>query len=154
MIAALATRADLLLLDEPTSGLDPLMEIVFRECVVEARERGQAVFLSSHILSEVEAVCDRVGLLREGRLVDQGTLAELQHLGATTVEATFDGEAPELPPLEGVHAVRVGPSELRFEVSGAVGPLITALGAHPVVSLESRPPSLEDIFLHHYGDRD
>ncbi len=91
LIAALATRADLLLLDEPTSGLDPLMEMVFRESINEAKGRGQTVFLSSHILSEVEALCDRVGILRRGRLVDQGTLAELRHLSAQTVEVTFDG---------------------------------------------------------------
>ena len=99
LIAALATRADLLLLDEPTSGLDPLMEMAFRECVQEAKERGQTVFLSSHILSEVEALCDRVGILRDGRLVDEGTLAELRHLSAQTVEVTFDGPAPSFPPL-------------------------------------------------------
>ncbi len=91
LIAALATRAELLLLDEPTSGLDPLMEVAFRECVEEAKERGQTVFLSSHILSEVEALCDRVGILREGRLVDEGTLQELRHLAAQTVEVTFAG---------------------------------------------------------------
>ena len=91
LVAAFATRADLLILDEPTSGLDPLMEEAFRETVLEAKERGQTVFLSSHILSEVEAVCDRVGILRDGRLVDEGTLAELRHLSAQTVDVTFDG---------------------------------------------------------------
>jgi ABC-2 type transport system ATP-binding protein len=150
LIAALATRAELLLLDEPTSGLDPLMEVVFRDCVKEARERGQTVFLSSHILSEVEALCDRVGILREGRLVDEGTLKELRHLAAQTVEVTFTGRAPELPPLAGVHAQSVGPNALRFEVSGSVGPLIAALASHPVATLTSREPSLEEIFLHHY----
>ena len=101
LVAAFATRADLLILDEPTSGLDPLMEIAFRETVLEAKERGQTVFLSSHILSEVEALCDRVGILREGRLVDEGTLSELRHLAAQTVEVTFAGPAPSLPPLAG-----------------------------------------------------
>jgi ABC-2 type transport system ATP-binding protein len=91
LIAALATRAELLLLDEPTSGLDPLMEVAFRDCVKEAKERGQTVFLSSHILSEVEALCDRVGILRDGKLVDEGTLAELRHLAVQTVEVTFAG---------------------------------------------------------------
>ena len=108
LIAALATRAELLLLDEPTSGLDPLMEVAFRDCVNEAKQRGQTVFLSSHILSEVEALCDRVGILRDGRLVDQGTLAELRHLAAQTVEVTFAGEAPVLAPLEGVQAQSAG----------------------------------------------
>ena len=150
LIAALASRADLLILDEPTSGLDPLMEMAFREAVREAKERGQTVFLSSHILSEVEAVCDRVGILRAGRLVDQGTLAELRHLKAQTVEVTFDGNVPALPALRGVAIANAGPKALRLEVSGEFGPLIAALADHPVRSLISREPSLEEIFLHHY----
>ncbi len=154
LIAALATRADLLLLDEPTSGLDPLMEMAFRDCIGEAKERGQTVFLSSHILSEVEALCDRVGILRAGRLVDEGTLAELRHLSAQTVEVTFDGAPPQLPPLPGVSVAGVGASGLRFEVSGSVGPLIAALAQHPVATLTSREPSLEEIFLHHYDHGD
>jgi len=150
LIAALATRADLLLLDEPTSGLDPLMEMAFRECIQEAKDRGQGVFLSSHILSEVEAVCDRVGILRDGRLVDQGTLEELRHLGVQTVEVAFSGPAPELAPLPGVQVQSAGPNALRFEVSGAIGPLIATLAEHPIATLNSREPSLEEIFLHHY----
>jgi len=147
---ALVMRPKLLLLDEPTGGLDPLMEVAFRECIREARERGQTVFLSSHILSEVEALCDRIGILREGRLVDQGTLEELRHLAAQTVEVTFAAQAPEIPPLPGVTASSAGPNALRFEVSGSVGPLIAALAGHPVETLTSREPSLEEIFLHHY----
>ena len=154
LIAALATRADLLLLDEPTSGLDPLMERVFRQCVAEAKQRGQTVFLSSHVLSEVEAVCDRVGILRAGRLVDQGTLAELRHLSAHTVDVTFDGAAPTLPDLPGVKVAASGPSSLTFEVSGPVDPLIRALAPYRVSALESREPSLEEIFLHHYDHGD
>jgi ABC-2 type transport system ATP-binding protein len=154
LVSALATRADLLLLDEPTSGLDPLMEMAFRECIKEARGRGQSVFLSSHILSEVEAVCDRVGILRDGRLVDQGTLQELRHLGAQTVEVTFAGEVPELELPADVQAVAAGPRALRFEVTGSVGPLIAALAGHPVETLTSREPSLEEIFLHHYDRSD
>jgi ABC-2 type transport system ATP-binding protein len=150
LIAALARRADLLLLDEPTAGLDPLMELVFRECVQEAKDRGQTVFLSSHILSEVEALCDRVGILRAGRLVEQGTLAELRHLRAQTVDVTFDGPAPEIPAMPGVHVAAVGPSGLRFEVSGPVRPLIVALSQFPIATLTSREPSLEEIFLHQY----
>lgn len=150
LIAALATRADLLLLDEPTSGLDPLMEMTFRECVAEAKTRGQTVFLSSHILSEVEAVCDRVGILRQGRLVDQGTLGELRHLNTQTVEVTFAGAAPELRAMENVRITRVSTNALRFEVSGSVSPLISMLAAYPVETLSSRAPSLEEIFLHHY----
>ncbi len=154
LIAALATRAELLLLDEPTSGLDPLMEMAFRRSINEAKDRGQTVFLSSHILSEVEALCDRVGILRQGKLVDQGTLAELRHLSAQTVEVTFEGPAPPLPELPGVKVATAGPSALRFEVSGAVGPLIAALADQPVATLTSREPSLEEIFLHHYDGSD
>ena len=113
LVAAFAGRADLLILDEPTSGLDPLMEVAFRETVREAKERGQTVFLSSHILSEVEALCDRVGILRDGRLVEQGTLAELRHLSAQTIEVTFAGPAPALPDLPGVHVARAGAKALR-----------------------------------------
>jgi ABC-2 type transport system ATP-binding protein len=160
LIAALATRAELLLLDEPTSGLDPLMEMAFRECVHEAKQRGQTIFLSSHILGEVEALCDRVGILRRGRLVDEGTLAQLRHLAAQTVEVTFAGEAPQLAPPAGVTVERPAPDTLRFEVAGGVGPLIAALadaGARPgreIASLTSRQPTLEEIFLHHYDGSD
>ena len=153
LVAALASRADLLILDEPTAGLDPLMEVVFRETVMEAKERGQAVFLSSHILSEVEALCDRVGILRAGQLVDEGTLADLRHLSVQTVEVAFAGEAPELPPLPGVRVESAGPNALRFDVAGSVGPLIAALagvGGNSIKTLTSREPSLEEIFLHHY----
>ncbi|MGV1050394.1 MAG: ATP-binding cassette domain-containing protein [Solirubrobacterales bacterium] len=150
LIAALASRADLLILDEPTSGLDPLMEVAFRESVQEAKARGQTVFLSSHILSEVEALCDRVGILREGRLVDQGSLRELRHLGAQTVEIAFAGPAPELGQLPGIHVVHAGENALRCEVTGEIAPLIAALAGHRVVGLTSREPSLEEIFLHHY----
>jgi ABC-2 type transport system ATP-binding protein len=150
LIGAFASRADLLILDEPTSGLDPLMEVAFRETVREAKERGQTVFLSSHILSEVEALCDRVGILREGRLVEEGTLRELRHLSAQTVDVTFAGPAPRLPELAGVHVTGAGENAIRAEVTGSVGPLIAALSDHPVVSLISREPSLEEIFLHHY----
>jgi ABC-2 type transport system ATP-binding protein len=157
LIAALATRAELLLLDEPTSGLDPLMEMAFRDCVHEAKDRGQAVFLSSHILSEVEALCDRVGILKQGRLVDQGTLQELRHLAAQTVEVTFTGATPQLPPLAGVHTQSAGPNALRFEVTEGIGPLIAALaevGGSSIKTLTSREPSLEEIFLHHYDGSD
>jgi polyether ionophore transport system ATP-binding protein len=154
LVAAFASRADLLILDEPTSGLDPLMEVAFRDTVREATHRGQTVFLSSHILSEVEALCDRVGILRDGRLVEQGTLAELRHLSAQTVEVTFDGPAPELGELPGVQLAAAGTNSVRAQVTGGVGPLIAALAGHPVVALTSREPSLEEIFLHHYDGSD
>ena len=149
LIAAFASRADLLILDEPTSGLDPLMEIAFRETVLEAKERGQTVFLSSHIMSEVEALCDRVGILRAGRLVDEGTLAELRHLSAQTVEVTFAGVAPELGSVPGVEVGGAGTNALRCEVTGSIAPLLEALAGKPVTALTSRERSLEEIFLHH-----
>jgi ABC-2 type transport system ATP-binding protein len=154
LIAAFASRAELLILDEPTSGLDPLMEMAFRQTVHEAKDRGQTVFLSSHILSEVEALCDRVGILRRGRLVDQGTLAELRHLSAQTIEVTFEGAVPSLDGLPGVHVAAAGANALRFEVTGSVRPLLGRLAAERVVSLTSREPSLEEIFLHHYDESD
>ncbi|HWS46353.1 MAG TPA: ABC transporter ATP-binding protein, partial [Acidimicrobiia bacterium] len=154
LVHAFSTRADLLILDEPTSGLDPLMEVAFRETVNEAKERRQAVFLSSHILSEVEALCDRVGILRRGRLVDEGTLAELRHLHAQTIEVTFGGAVPDLGSIDGIRATPAGPGALRFEVSGEVGPLLDRLAGHDVVTLEAREPSLEEVFLHHYGASD
>jgi ABC-2 type transport system ATP-binding protein len=151
LVAAFATRADLLILDEPTSGLDPLMEVQFRETVKECKARGQTVLLSSHILTEVEATCDRVGILRRGRLVEEGSLAELRHLSAQTVEVTFAGPVPELPPLEGVHVTAAGENALRCEVRGSIGPLVEALAGHDLTALSTREPSLEEIFLHHYG---
>jgi ABC-2 type transport system ATP-binding protein len=158
LVAAFATRADLLVLDEPTSGLDPLMEVAFRQTVLEAKERGQTVFLSSHILSEVEALCDRVGILREGRLVDEGTLAELRHLHSQTVEVTFGGPPPDLGTVPGIEVVHAAGNTLRLEVTGSPQGLLTALAGQQVVTLTSREPSLEEIFLHHYdgsvlGDR-
>jgi len=154
LVAAFASRADLLILDEPTSGLDPLMEVAFRETVQEARNRGQTVFLSSHILSEVEALCDRVGILRAGRLVDEGTLAELRHLSTQTVDVTFDGPAPAIDRVAGVTVLSREESTLRFEVDGPIRPLLAALADKPVVALTSREPSLEEIFLHHYDSND
>src|SRR5262249_61091932 len=118
-----STGPDLLILDEPTSGLDPLMEVAFRDTVAEAKERSQAVFLSSHILSEVEALCDRVGILRAGRLVDEGTLSELRHLRAQTIEATFEGPPPSFADLDGIQATAAGPNVVRFEVTGSIAPL-------------------------------
>ena len=151
LIAALMTRADLLLLDEPTSGLDPLMERAFQETVAEARRRGQTVFLSSHILSEVEAVCDRVAILRAGRLVEVGTLAEMRHLSALHVDAEVDGPVPDLSGVPGVGGLTVEGNHVRCQVTGSIEPLLSALAAAGVRHLVSREPSLEELFLAHYG---
>jgi ABC-2 type transport system ATP-binding protein len=151
LIAALMTHADLLVLDEPTSGLDPLMEQAFRGSVREARDRGQTVFLSSHILSEVEALCDRVGILRQGKLVELGTLAEMRHLSALTVEATFAGAIPDLSGVPGVSSVQADGRVVRCQVRGPIAPLLKVLAGADVTELLSREPSLEELFLAQYG---
>ena len=151
LIGALMTRPDLLLLDEPTSGLDPLMEQAFRHCIQEARTAGQTVLLSSHILSEVEALCDRVGILREGRLVEIGTLDELRHLSALTVEVLFDAIPPDLTGVAGVRRAVVDGHHVRLEVQGPIEPLLSALTGTGVRQLLSHEPSLEELFLAHYG---
>jgi ABC-2 type transport system ATP-binding protein len=151
LIAALMARPDLLVLDEPTSGLDPLMEQAFRHSVHEARQAGQTVFLSSHILSEVEALCDRVGILREGRLVEIGTLAEMRHLATLTVEATFGGVPPDLSGVAGVRRAVVDGHRVHLEVQGPIAPVVDALAGTGVRELLSREPSLEELFLAHYG---
>jgi ABC-2 type transport system ATP-binding protein len=154
LIAGLMSRAELLLMDEPTAGLDPLMERAFRECIAEARDRGQTVFLSSHILSEVEALCDRIAILRSGRLVEVGTLAQMRHLSALQVEAELDGAVPDVAAVPGVSGVEVDGSRLRCQVTGSVEPLLAALVGAGVHQLTSREPSLEELFLAHYGVRD
>lgn len=154
LIAAFMTRADLLILDEPTSGLDPLMEQAFRECVLEAKSRGQTIFLSSHILEEVEALCDRVAVLRAGKLVELGTLTEMRHLSAVTIEATFGSTPPKVEGIKGVSSVKVHGNTLTCQVQGPIDALLTKLaGAHPTTLL-SREPSLEELFLSLYGDKD
>ncbi|MGN9843969.1 ATP-binding cassette domain-containing protein [Nonomuraea sp. H19] len=147
LIAALSSNVELLLLDEPTSGLDPLMEAIFRECVNEERGNGRTVLLSSHILSEVEALCDQVTIIRDGRAVESGTLAQLRHLTRTSVTADLE-RVPELP---GVHGLTANGSRVSFEVDaerlGETLRLLTEAGVH---GLTCRPPTLEELFLRHY----
>ncbi len=154
LVAALMTRPELLVLDEPTGGLDPLMEQAFRHSVREARDRGQTVFLSSHVLSEVEALCDRVAILREGRLAEFGTLAQLRHLWALTVEAIFVGPPPDLARVPGVTRAVVDGCQVHLQLQGSIAPLIEALGGTGLRGLLSREPSLEELFLAHYGTAD
>ncbi|HEV7656659.1 MAG TPA: ABC transporter ATP-binding protein [Mycobacteriales bacterium] len=152
LVAALAADVELLLLDEPTSGLDPLMEEVFQETVREARDAGRTVLLSSHVLAEVEALCDRVSIVRAGRTVESGTLTELRHLTRTSVTATTATPA-ELAGLPGVHSLTVDGDQVRCEVDTAqLNPVLERLTAAGVRSLVSRPPTLEELFLRHYGD--
>jgi ABC-2 type transport system ATP-binding protein len=152
LVAALAADVELLLLDEPTSGLDPLMDEVFREAVAEARDTGRTVLLSSHVLAEVEALCDRVSIIRAGRTVESGTLAELRHLTRTSVTAELDKRV-DLADLPGVHSLSVEGDRLHCEVDTAeLTPVLARLAAAGVRSLVSRPPTLEELFLRHYGD--
>ena len=155
LVAAFATRAPLLVLDEPTSGLDPLMEREFRRCIAEAVEHGQTVFLSSHQLAEVEAVCTRVGILRAGRLVEVAGLEELRRLRRSEVTVDLARPAPglaDLASLPGVADVRwASPLQLTLALTGPPGPALRALADADVVRLDVREPTLEEIFLDYYG---
>lgn len=151
LVAGLMTRADVLVLDEPTSGLDPLMEQIFRASMSEAKQNGQSVLLSSHILGEVEALCDRVAILRAGKLVETGTLAELRHLSALQIRATFAAQPPKVAGLPGVSAVEITGSHLSCQVVGGIQQLLEVLTAAKPVSLTCTEPSLEELFLSLYG---
>ncbi|GAA2704971.1 ATP-binding cassette domain-containing protein [Micromonospora olivasterospora] len=151
LVAALASDAELLILDEPTSGLDPLMEEVFQHWVGRARDQGRTVLLSSHILGEVEALCDRVTIIRNGRAVETGTLTELRHLQRTSVDADLAGPPHGLADLPGVHDLRIDGHRVRFDVdTPALDGALRRLTEIGVRSLVSRPPTLEELFLRHY----
>ena len=152
LIAALATDAELFLLDEPTSGLDPLMEDAFRVCVRELRNQGRTVLLSSHILSEAEALSDRVSIIRAGRVVETGRLEQLRHLTRTSVTADVAAVPQGLELLPGVHDVVVADHRVSAQVEpSGLAPLMQALTAAGLHALTSQPPTLEDVFLRHYG---
>jgi ABC-2 type transport system ATP-binding protein len=151
LVAALASDVELLLLDEPTSGLDPLMEAAFRECIQDERQDGRTVLLSSHILAEVEALCDRVSIIRAGRTVETGTLAELRHLTRTSISAELATPPSGLDTLAGVHDLVVDDNRVRFEVDTAeLDAVLKHLTTFGVRSLVSQPPTLEELFLRHY----
>ena len=151
LVSAFSSNARLLFLDEPTSGLDPLMEQVFRECVAEARDRGATVLLSSHILSEVEALCERVTIIRAGRTVESGTLESMRHLSRTSIKAEMLGDPGDLTRIPGVEDVSYDGQTLHAQVDAAsLGELIRVLGDTGVRSLVSQPPTLEELFLRHY----
>ncbi|WP_028652225.1 ABC transporter ATP-binding protein [Nocardioides halotolerans] len=152
LVAALSSDVELLVLDEPTSGLDPLMESVFRDCVDEFRSEGRTVLLSSHILAEVERLCDRVSIIRAGTRVESGTLAELRHLTRTSISADLASAPDGLESLPGVHDVEVDGHRVHLEVdSTQLDPVLSALQRAGVLSLTSQPPTLEDLFLRHYA---
>lgn len=151
LIAALASRADLLLLDEPTAALDPLMEAVFRQCVNEVRREGRTILLSSHLLAEAEALADRVTIIRDGRTVETGTLAEMRHLTRTSVEAELAAPAV-LDGVPGVHELSVTGTTVRCQVDrGALDEVVGRLHQAGIGALTCRPPTLEELFLHYYS---
>ncbi|MFN8148788.1 MAG: ABC transporter ATP-binding protein [Candidatus Nanopelagicales bacterium] len=152
LVAALATDAELYLLDEPTSGLDPLMEQTFRECVTELRDRGRTVLLSSHILSEAEALSDRVSIIRAGKVVESGRLSEMRHLQRLTISAETEHELHGLDDIPGLHDLVYDGTHLRCTVSPEhLGELLSHITAAGIRTLESHPPTLEQLFLEHYG---
>jgi len=152
LIAALATDAEVFLLDEPTSGLDPLMEDMFRGCVRELRGQGRTVLLSSHILSEAEALSDRVSIIRAGQVVETGKLEQLRHLTRTSVTADVTTVPQGLERLTGVHDLMVAGQRVSAQVEpSGLAPLMQALTAAGLITLTSQPPTLEELFLRHYG---
>jgi ABC-2 type transport system ATP-binding protein len=151
LVAALASDVELLILDEPTSGLDPLMEEVFKEYITQDRRNGRTVLLSSHILAEVEALCDRVTIIRNGRSVETGTLDELRHLHRTSIDVELTMPPEGLADLPGVHDVKVHRGHVRFDVdTTSLDDALRYLTRFGVRSLVSQPPTLEELFLRHY----
>ncbi|WP_410658432.1 ATP-binding cassette domain-containing protein [Amycolatopsis sp. lyj-112] len=151
IVAALASHVDLLILDEPTSGLDPLMEATFQYAIQEEREQGRTVLLSSHILAEVEALCDKVSIIRNGHTVESGTLADLRHLTRTSISAELAGPPNGLTNLENIHDLKVDGNRVRFDVeTRSLDEALRQLTQVGVRSLTSQPPTLEELFLRHY----
>lgn len=151
IVAAFACDVELYVLDEPTSGLDPLMEAVFQDCIRDLHRRGRTVLLSSHILAEVEALCDRVSIIRDGRTVESGSLRDLRHLTRTTMTAVTERPPNSIDRLDGVFEVRHDGRGVSFEVDGAaIQSALEYLTAHRVQSVTASPPTLEQLFLRHY----
>ncbi|WP_020668742.1 ABC transporter ATP-binding protein [Amycolatopsis nigrescens] len=151
IVAALASKVDLLIMDEPTSGLDPLMEATFQYAIQEEREQGRTVLLSSHILAEVEALCDRVSIIRNGRTVETGTLSELRHLTRTSISAELAGPPNGLSNSDSIHDLKIEGNKVRFDVeTHALDEVLARLTQVGVRSLTSQPPTLEELFLRHY----
>ncbi|KAA9164996.1 ABC transporter ATP-binding protein [Amycolatopsis acidicola] len=151
IVAALASDVELLIMDEPTSGLDPLMEATFQYAIEEERERGRTVLLSSHILAEVEALCDRVSIIRNGRTVETGSLADMRHLTRTSITAELAGHPNGLSSLPDVHDFKLEGNRVRFDVeTHSLDKVLRQLTEVGVRSLTSQPPTLEELFLRHY----
>jgi ABC-2 type transport system ATP-binding protein len=153
IVAALSSDVELLIMDEPTTGLDPLMEAVFQECIHRERDRGRTVLLSSHILSEVEALCDRVSIIRSGAVVETGTLNQLRHLTRTTIVAETRRAPAALSTMTGVYDLVIDGNRVRCDVDTAqLDPVMAVLTGSGLLSLTASPPTLEELFLRHYGD--
>ncbi|QSB15206.1 ABC transporter ATP-binding protein [Natronosporangium hydrolyticum] len=153
LIAALASDVELLIMDEPTAGLDPLMEVVFQEFIGRAKTEGKTVLLSSHILAQVEKLCDRVSIIRQGKVVESGTLSELRHLTRTTIEAETTQPVNTLAELPGIHDLTITDGRIRFAVDGEqLDRAVRELSGAGLRSLVSHPPTLEELMLRHYGD--
>lgn len=153
LVAAFSCEAELYILDEPTSGLDPLMEMIFQECVAEVKKAGKTVLLSSHILSEVETLCDRVSIIRQGKIAESGTLENLRHLTRTTIRVETGRSAIGLEHLTGVYNVSKDGLKYSFSVdSNEITKVMEVLLPLGIKSLTAEPPSLEELFMRHYGD--
>ncbi|MGY6500633.1 MAG: ABC transporter ATP-binding protein [Acidimicrobiales bacterium] len=153
LVAALASDAELLILDEPTAGLDPLMEAVFQDCILELKAEGRTVMLSSHILAEVERLCDRVTIIRLGRAVQSGTLSDLRHLTRTTISVETRRPVTGLADDAGVHDLVEHDGRVEFDVdSDDLDRIVRHLTTFEITALTSHPPTLEELFLRHYGD--
>lgn len=155
LVAALSSDADLYIFDEPTSGLDPLMERIFQEKVLEAKREGKSVLLSSHILSEVEKLCDRIGIIREGEIIESGTLTEMQHLTRTNLLVQTKQPLTDLNTFDGIHNLETIDEILSFQVDTEnLDAVIKHISKFEIVKLESAPPTLEDLFMRHYEGSD
>jgi ABC-2 type transport system ATP-binding protein len=155
LIAAFSSDADLYILDEPTSGLDPLMEQVFQECVLEVKAKGKCVLLSSHILSEVEKLCDRVGIIRQGKIIETGTLTELRHLTRTHILVETKQAIVDLNEVRGIHEIVTSAQGLSFQVdTEELDHVIKYISQFGIIKLESSPPTLEDLFMRHYEGKE
>jgi ABC-2 type transport system ATP-binding protein len=153
IVAALASDAELLLLDEPTAGLDPLMEVVFQDVIQQMRREGRTVFLSSHILAQVEKLADRISIIRQGKVVQTGTLTEMRHLTRTTIDAHTATPVTGLETLKGIHDLDASDGRVRFAVDGEhLDAAVKHLGQYGLRALTSHPPTLEELMLRHYGD--
>lgn len=151
LVSAFSSDAELFILDEPTSGLDPLMEIVFQECVLQAKNQGKSVLLSSHILSEVEKLCDRVGIIRQGEIIETGSLAELRHLTRTHLVFQTSNSVPDLEGQKGVHDLKGNGGIISLKADAEdLGAILQYVSQFGIIKLESMPPTLEELFMRHY----